>query len=210
MTEADLDELADRIVKMLTTTDFYEGMGNGISEIGKNFGYLAYDFIDTDTRYAKSREMERLIKAVHRGIVSREKIIEAIKIIFKVFNRNASESQKEAIYHNAVGSVAGSMLVSQAVFQIAKRIGDAPKVSTSTVYYILLLGGMAKRSIYRSMYLKNNTPEVYSELRRDDLYFLFFLFEENIEPLTEAIKMRRTYGNGMFNKLIDKIECRIK
>ncbi|MDY4383028.1 hypothetical protein [Pectobacterium brasiliense] len=210
MTEADLDELADRIVKMLTTTDFYEGMGNGISEIGKNFGYLVYDFIDTDTRYAKSREMERLIKAVHRGIVSREKIIEAIKRIFKVFNRNASESQKEAIYHKAVGSVAGSMLVSQAVFQIAKRIGNAPKVSTGTVYYILLLGVMAKRSIYRSMYLKNNTPEVYSELRRDDLDFLFFLFEENIEPLTEAIKMRRTYGNGMFNQLIDKIEHRIK
>ncbi|RYC38823.1 hypothetical protein CLR69_21420 [Pectobacterium zantedeschiae] len=60
--EADLDELADRIVRMLTTTDFYEGMGSGISEIDKNFGYLAYDFIDTDTRYAKSREMERLIK----------------------------------------------------------------------------------------------------------------------------------------------------
>ncbi|MEQ9919397.1 hypothetical protein ABRQ09_00820 [Pectobacterium brasiliense] len=210
MTEADLDELAGRIVKMLTTTDFYEGMGAGISEIGKNFGYLAYDFIDTDTRYAKSREMERLIKAVHRGIVSREKIIEAIKRIFKVFNRNASESQKEAIYHKAVGSVVGSMLVSQAVFQIAKRIGNAPKVSTGTVYYILLPGGMAKRSIYRSMHLKNNTPEIYSELRRDDLYFLFFLFEENVEPLTEAIKMRRTYGNGMFNKLIDKIEYRIK
>ncbi|MEI7177151.1 hypothetical protein [Pectobacterium carotovorum] len=199
MTEADLDELADRIVKMLTTTDFYEGMGSGISEIGKNFGYLAYDFIDTDTRYATSREMERLIKAIHRGIVSREKIIEAIQRIFKVFNRNASESQKEAIYHKAVGSVAGSMLVSQAVFQIAKRIGNAPKVSTGTVYYILLFGGMAKRSIYRSMYLRGHNPEVYSELRRDDLDFLFFLFEENVEPLTEAIKMRRVYGSGMFN-----------
>ncbi|KAA3666259.1 hypothetical protein PB70LOC_01997 [Pectobacterium versatile] len=50
MTEADLDELADRIVKMLTTTDFYEGMGSGISEIGKKFGYLVYSFLDTDTR----------------------------------------------------------------------------------------------------------------------------------------------------------------
>ncbi|MFC3394726.1 hypothetical protein [Brenneria rubrifaciens] len=184
-------------------------MGSGISETGKNFGYLSYDFIDTDTRHAKSREMERLIEAIHRGIVSREKIIEAIKRIFKVFNRNASESQKEAIYHKAVGFVAGSMLVSQAVFQIAKRIGDAPKVSTGTVYYIMLLGGMAKRSISFNV-LKSHNPEVYSALRRDDLDFLFFLFEENVEPLTEAIKMRRTYGNGMFNKLIEKIEYRIK
>ncbi|WP_224718545.1 hypothetical protein [Pectobacterium versatile] len=182
MTDADLDELADRIVKMLTTTDFYEGMGSGISEIGKNFGYLAYDFIDTDTRYAKSREMERLIKAIHRGIVSRDKIIEAIKRIFKVFNRDASESKKESIYHKAVGSVVGSMLVSQAVFQIAKRIGNSPKVSTGTVYYILLLGGMAKRSIYRSMYLMSHNPEVYSELRRDDLDFFSSCLKKMLNP----------------------------
>lgn len=202
--------MADRIIKMLTTPDFYEGMGSGISEIGKNFGYLAYGYIDTDSRSSRSREKERVIKAIHKGIVSKDKVIKAITRVFNVFNRHVSEAKKEAIYNKIVGDLVGGFIVSQAVMITSKRIGNIPKVSTAIAYYLLLLGGMMDRSIYRSQYLKNHNPEIYSELRRDDLDLLFFLFEEQVEPLTEAIKMRRTYGDGMFNKLIDKIEHRIK
>ncbi|MEQ9866072.1 MULTISPECIES: hypothetical protein [Pectobacteriaceae] len=210
VTEADLDELADRIVKMLTTTDFYEGMGSGISEIGKNYGYLAYGFIDTDSRSSREREVERLIRAIHKGIVSRDKIIEAITRIFNIFNRNVSEAKKEAIYNKVAGGLVGGFIVSQAVMITSKRIGNMPKVSTAMVYYVLLLGGMMDRAIYRSRSLREQNPEVYSELRRDDLDLLFFLFEDQVEPLVEAIKMRRTYGAGMFNNLIDKVEYRMK
>ncbi|WP_113625515.1 hypothetical protein [Pectobacterium peruviense] len=210
MTEADLDELADRIVKMLTTTDFYEGMGSGISEIGKNYGYLAYGFIDTDSRSSREREVERLIRAIHKGIVSRDKIIEAITRIFNIFNRNVSEAKKEEIYNKVAGGLVGGFIVSQAVMITSKRIGNMPKVSTAMVYYVLLLGGMMDRAIYRSRSLREQNPEVYSELRRDDLDLLFFLFEDQVEPLVEAIKMRRTYGAGMFNNLIDKVEYRMK
>ncbi|MCY9846739.1 hypothetical protein [Pectobacterium jejuense] len=210
MTEADLDELADRIVRMLTTTDFYEGMGSGISEIGKNYGYLAYGFIDTDSRSSREREVERLIRAIHKGIVSRDKIIEAITRIFNIFNRNVSEAKKEAIYNKVAGGLVGGFIVSQAVMITSKRIGNMPKVSTAMVYYVLLLGGMMDRAIYRSRSLREQNSEVYSELRRDDLDLLFFLFEDQVEPLVEAIKMRRTYGAGMFNNLIDKVEYRMK
>ncbi|KAA3667203.1 MULTISPECIES: hypothetical protein [Pectobacteriaceae] len=209
MTEADLDELADRIVKMLTTTDFYEGMGNGVSELGKNFGYLAYGFIDTDSRSSRSREKERVIKAIHRGIVSRDKIIEAVTRIFDIFNRNVSEAKKETIYNKIAGGLVGSFIISQVVMRASKKIGNMKKMFTGIVYYGLMAGGMMDRSIYRSRSLKEQNPEVYSELRKDDLDLLFFLFEEQVEPLTEAIKMKRTYGIGMFNKLIDKVESRI-
>ncbi|WP_241262314.1 hypothetical protein [Pectobacterium brasiliense] len=91
MTEADLDELADEIVLLFTTGEFYRGIG----EVSKNFGYLTYSFLDTDTRYARSREMERMIRAIHRGILSRDKIYETVKRIFDNFNKHTSDQRNE-------------------------------------------------------------------------------------------------------------------
>ncbi|WP_323641873.1 hypothetical protein [Pectobacterium carotovorum] len=45
MTEADLDELADEIVLLFTTGEFYRGIGSGIGEVSKNFGYLTTHFL---------------------------------------------------------------------------------------------------------------------------------------------------------------------
>ncbi|GKX44096.1 hypothetical protein SOASR015_31300 [Pectobacterium carotovorum subsp. carotovorum] len=98
-------------------------------------------------------------------------------------------------------------IVYQAEITTSKRIGNMSKVSTAMVYYVLLLGGMVGRKIYRSQSLREQNPEVYSELRRDGLDLLF---EDQVEPLVEAIKMSRTYGAGMFSNLIDKVEYRMK
>ncbi|KHS91187.1 hypothetical protein RC86_11640 [Pectobacterium brasiliense] len=210
MTEADLDELADEIVLLFTTGEFYRGIGSGIGEVSKNFGYLTYSFLDTDTRYARSREMERMIRAIHRGILSRDKIYETVKRIFDSFNKHTSESQKRNIYHGAAGAMTGSVIVSQVVLQLATRIGNLASIPSVFSYYILLGGGMAERSIYRSRSLSTENPEVYYALRKDDLDFLFFLIEPMVEPIMESLKIKRIYGDHMFNALIDKVGEKIK
>lgn len=200
-----LESIAKEIAKALKSPDFYMGMGDGAVGVFRDLGYLAYGYIDTDSRYVRSLEKERMIRALRRGVASREKLKAAIVATLSLFDKHVPEEKKDKIYHKSSGSLVGKSLTGTAIMAVAHKISNAGRFGIFLSYYTLLLGGMAERSVYRSLYLKRENPELYQDLKRDDLDLLYFLFEPFVKPFSDALIVRRTHGDKAFNELIDMV-----
>ncbi len=75
---------------------------------------------------------------------------------------------------------------------------------------ILLMGGMAERSIYTSRALQQSNPEIYYALHRKNYNLLYFLVEPLLEPFVEALRVKRTQGQPEFDKILDMVEDELK
>lgn len=65
-------DIAKRIAKVILSPETAIGFAHGVLSVPQDIGYLAYGFIDTDSRYIRETECIRLIKAIRFGILQNE------------------------------------------------------------------------------------------------------------------------------------------
>lgn len=208
-------DIARRIARIMVSPETMVGVTQGMVSVPVDLSYLAYGFIDTETRGIRQDEKIRLAFAVKRGILHREKLIKAVAIILNMFEEVMSLSMQKRLYGGTLGSAGGrfgtSAFLAQMVANfIVQSNGLWINVTKTVAPALLLVGGIAERSIYRSLYLRKAAPPIYRALRHSgDLDLLFFLIEPLIQPFIEAIKIRYTQSEENFNQLMEMIDNEI-
>lgn len=208
-------EIAQRIVKILISPDAAFGFWNGVLSVPKDIGYLAYGFLDTDSRYIRETERIRMATAIRYGILKNHHFIKTIELVFEAFNQYVPEEKQNTIYSKTLLSMAGrgttNTLISGRIAQtIAQRTGFLVGVRGSIIGNALLAAGMAERSIYTSQRLQTYAPEVYKALRSHNYDLLYFFLEPALQPFVEALHVKWTNGTPAFNQILDAVDNELK
>lgn len=207
-------EIAQRIVTILVSPESVFGFWNGVTSVPKDIGYLAYGFIDTDSRSARGNERIRMVTAIRYGILKNHNFIKTLETVFTAFNKYVPEEKQNSIYRKTLFSVAGrstaNTLISARLAQsIAQSGGAQVRLRGGIIGNLLLAGGMAERSIYTSQRLRIYVPEIYNALRPHNYDLLYFFLEPALQPFVEALHVRWTNGSAAFNYIINEIENEI-
>ncbi|HBR0909673.1 hypothetical protein [Klebsiella pneumoniae] len=213
---ADIEGIARELYNIIISPDTVTGLINGGLSVPLDYGYLIYGIFDTDTRYERETERIRMMTAIRHDILNYENIVNAVKLIFQLFNKYISESEQDRIYRSVVTSIVCRISTNIIASNIAKAVIE--KTSFTYVVFkgkgnpiaflstILLFGGMAERSIRTSDKLRNETPEVYSLLRPRDYDLLYFLIADAVQPFMDTIHAGYTEDNPVFDKIMKRVE----
>ena len=181
---SDIEDLANRISDIIMSPATISGLINGALTVPLDMGYLAWGYMDTDSRFAHQTQRFRMAEAIHNDILNYKHITNAVEIIFKEFDKYASVSQQNNTYRGVVSSMVGR-------FMSAKLIA--------------MIGGMSERSIRMSESLAIEAPEIYWLLRPHDYELTYFLFEPAVKPFIDAVHVGATRGQPAFDKIIDAV-----
>ncbi|MBB3322225.1 MULTISPECIES: hypothetical protein [unclassified Atlantibacter] len=215
----DIEGIARRIYDIIVSPDTVTGLINGGLSVPLDYGYLIYGIFDTDTEYERETERIRMMMAIRNDILNYKNIINAVMLIFHLFNKYLSESEQDKIYRGVITSIVGRISTNIIASNIAKAVIE--KSSFTHVVFqdkgnpiaflstILLLGGMAERSIRTSDNLKGEAPEIYELLRPRDYDLLYFLFADAVQPFVDAIHAGYTEGRPAFSSIMEKLEERL-
>ncbi|HGM6859335.1 TPA: hypothetical protein ACKQDZ_000622 [Serratia rubidaea] len=213
----DYQAIAKRIVQVIVSPDTVVGFAHGVVSVPVDLGYLAYSYLDTGNRYNNQTETIRLANAIKKGILENPNLSKTIKTIFDQFNSYVPTDTQNSIYSKTIASIPGRMITNSI---IAAKITTAVMQTTEYSYLIqmrsallgtvLLMGGMAQRSIYKSKALSEKNRAVYISLRtQGDLDFMYFLIQPFVDPFIDAITIRQRHGQEAFNRLLSMVEERL-
>ncbi|MBK0098219.1 hypothetical protein IBT49_19715 [Erwinia sp. S63] len=207
-------EIAKRIAKIILSPESALGFIDGILSVPTDIGYLAYGFIDTDSRNHRETERIRMMSAIRHGILENHNFMKTIETVLNAFNKSVPESKQNIIYSKTISSVAGrtitnSLIAGKIASIIAQRSSFLITLRGGIIGNTLLIGGMVERCIYTSERLQQYNPEIYNALRSRDLDLLYFLVEPALNPFVEALKVKKTQGQPAFERILDMIESEI-
>lgn len=207
-------EIARRIAKIILSPESAIGFIDGVLSVPKDIGYLAFGFIDTDSRYQRESEKIRMLAAIKYGLLENHNFIMTIETVLDTFNKTVPEDKQNAIYGKTLASVAGrtitnSLIAGKLATIIAQRSSFLITLRGGLIGNTLLIGGMVERCIYTSERLRQYNSEIYNRLRTRDLDLLYFLVEPALNPFVEALKVRNTQGQAAFEKIISMVESEI-
>ncbi len=188
---------------------------HGVLSVPKDLGYLVYGYLDTDSRYLRETEHIRMAKAIRYGILQNHNFVKTIETVLGIFNKYVPKEKQESIYSRSMFSLAGRTAANSYIFGkmvsiIAQRTAFLVTLQGGAAGNILLIGGMAERSVYTSRSLQRKNPEIYYALYPRNYDLLYFLIEPALEPFVEALQVRRNHGDAAFNKIIDMVENELK
>lgn len=69
---------------------------------------------------------------------------------------------------------------------------------------------MAERPVCTAQALKKNHPEIYNNLKPKDFDLLNFFVESLMEPVVDAINIRRTDGQAAFERIMEMVADDLK
>ncbi|WP_017349277.1 hypothetical protein [Pantoea sp. A4] len=204
-------EIAKRIAGIINSPELEVGIMMGVLSVPKDLAYMAYGFIDTESRSLRQSEKIRMANAIRYGILESENFRKSIEIIFCIFKRYLTDKEQDSATGDITGTFIGRMLTN---LVLSSRLTNAIAVKNNALYRggavvlgnILLVGGMADRSIYTSQRLQRFNPEVWNALHLKDFDLLYFLIEPAVQPFVEALYVRRTQGPEAFEKIISLAE----
>ncbi|GAA0504581.1 hypothetical protein GCM10009414_12950 [Tatumella terrea] len=207
-------EIARRIAKIILSPDSAIGVIDGVLSVSKDMGYLAFGFIDTDTRYQRETEKIRMLTAIKHGLLDHHNFIKTIETVLNNFNKFVPETRQNAIYSKIIASVAGrtitnSMIAGRIATAIAQRSSFLITLRGGIIGNSLLIGGMVERCIYTSQRLQQYNPDIYHALRYRNYDLLYFLVEPALNPFVEALKVKNTQGQPAFEKILSMVEKEI-
>ncbi len=207
-------EIARRIAKIILSPESAIGFIDGVLSVPKDIGYLAFGFIDSDSRYQRESEKIRMLTAIKYGLLENHNFIRTIETVLDNFNKTVPEDKQNAIYGKTMASVAGrtitnSVIAGKLATIIAQRSSFLITLRGGIIGNTLLIGGMVERCIYTSERLQQYNPEIYNRLRTRDLDLLYFLVEPALKPFVEALKIRNTQGQAAFEKILSMVENEI-
>ncbi len=207
--------IARRIAKIILSPDSAIGLMHGVLSVPKDLGYLVYGYLDTDSRYLRETEHIRMAKAIRYGILQNHNFVKTIETVLGIFNKYVPKEKQESIYSRSMFSLASRTAANSYIFGkmasiIAQRTAFLVTLQGGAAGNILLIGGMAERSVYTSRSLQRKNPEIYYALYPRNYDLLYFLIEPALEPFVEALQVRRNHGDAAFNKIIDMVENELK
>lgn len=207
-------EIARRIAKIILSPESAIGFIDGVLSVPKDISYLAFGFIDSDSRYQRESEKIRMLTAIKYGLLENHNFIRTIETVLDNFNKTVPEDKQNAIYGKTMASVAGrtitnSLIAGKLATIIAQRSSFLITLRGGIIGNTLLIGGMVERCIYTSERLQQYNPEIYNRLRTRDLDLLYFLVEPALKPFVEALKIRNTQGQAAFEKILSMVENEI-
>ena len=207
-------EIARRIAKIILSPDSAIGVIDGVLSVSKDMGYLAFGFIDTDTRYQRETEKIRMLTAIKHGLLDHHNFIKTIETVLNNFNKFVPETRQNAIYSKIIASVAGrtitnSLIAGRIATAIAQRSSFLITLRGGIIGNSLLIGGMVERCIYTSQRLQQYNPDIYHALRYRNYDLLYFLVEPALNPFVEALKVKNTQGQPAFEKILSMVEKEI-
>jgi len=210
---SDIEDLANRISDIIMSPATISGLINGALTVPLDMGYLAWGYMDTDSRFAHQTQRFRMAEAIHNDILNYKHITNAVEIIFKEFDKYASVSQQNNAYRGVVSSMVGRFMSAKLIAMIGAAVlarvsfigAQSAKNWIGRVTMILLIGGMSERSIRMSESLAIEAPEIYWLLRPHDYDLTYFLFEPAVKPFIDAVHVGATRGQPAFDKIIDAV-----
>lgn len=210
---SDIEDLANRISDIIMSPATISGLINGALTVPLDMGYLAWGYMDTDSRFAHQTQRFRMAEAIHNDILNYKHITNAVEIIFKEFDKYASVSQQNNTYRGVVSSMVGRFMSAKLIAMIGAAVlarvsfigAQSAKNWIGRVTMILLIGGMSERSIRMSESLAIEAPEIYWLLRPHDYDLTYFLFEPAVKPFIDAVHIGATRGQPAFDKIIDAV-----
>lgn len=207
-------EIARRIAKIILSPESAIGFIDGVLSVPKDIGYLAFGFIDSDSRYQRESEKIRMLSAIKYGLLENHNFIRTIETVLENFNKIVPEDKQNAIYGKTMTSVAGrtitnSLIAGKLATSIAQRSSFLIALRGGIIGNTLLIGGMVERCIYTSERLQQYNPDIYNRLRTRDLDLLYFLVEPALNPFVDALKIRNTQGKAAFEKILSMVENEI-
>lgn len=210
---SDIEDLANRISDIIMSPATISGLINGALTVPLDMGYLAWGYMDTDSRFAHQTQRFRMAEAIHNDILNYKHITNAVEIIFKEFDKYASVSQQNNTYRGVVSSMVGRFMSAKPIAMIGAAVlarvsfigAQSAKNWIGRVTMILLIGGMSERSIRMSESLAIEAPEIYWLLRPHDYDLTYFLFEPAVKPFIDAVHVGATRGQPAFDKIIDAV-----
>jgi hypothetical protein len=210
---SDIEDLANRISDIIMSPATISGLINGALTVPLDMGYLAWGYMDTDSRFAHQTQRFRMAEAIHNDILNYKHITNAVEIIFKEFDKYASVSQQNNTYRGVVSSMVGRFMSAKLIAMIGAAVlarvsfigAQSAKNWIGRVTMILLIGGMSERSIRMSESLAIEAPEIYWLLRPHDYDLTYFLFEPAVKPFIDAVHVGATRGQPAFDKIIDAV-----
>jgi len=207
----DAKKVANRIYDIIVSPGIIPGLINGALTVPLDLGYLALGYFDTDSRFAHQTQRIRMAEAIHNDILNYEHITNAVKKIFERFNAYLTVSQQYSVYRAVVSSIAGRLAAANIISSIGAAVltrvsfisAKQANNGIGKVTMLLLVGGMAERSISVSEVLAIQSPEIYELLRPHDYDLTYFLFEPAVKPFVEAIHIGNQLGQPHFNRIIE-------
>ncbi|MFB5171076.1 hypothetical protein AAIO65_00180 [Erwinia amylovora] len=207
-------EIARRIAQIIMSPESVIGFLDGVLSVPKDIGYLAYGFMDTDTRSCREIEKTRMVRAIRYGILENHNFTKTIEIVLHAFNKDVPESKQNAIYSKTIASMAGravtnSVISSRIATSIAQSSSLFVKLRGGIIGNTLLIGGMIERCLYTSERLRQVNPEIYYALRQRNFDLLYFFLEPALNPFIEALNVRRMQGQPAFERILDIVSSEI-
>lgn len=208
-------DIALRISHIIASPESATGFVDGVLSVPVDLGYMAYGIFDTDTAHQRQTDRIRMAAAVKRGILNHEHIYNMIKIVFDLFSDFTGHAKQDAIYSKVSGSIIGrtvtnSIISGKIAATIAEQMTVFVKIRGALTGNILLIGGMAERSIRTSKALSIESPEVYGSLRPRDYDLLYFLVESVLSPFIQALNVREKHGQSQFEEILRLVEMNLE
>jgi len=100
-------DIAERIADIIIDPDSLYGFADGVISVPTGLMYLGYGYLDIETRYSRSIDKERMVRAVADGLASVESLTEAFETIFDLFNTYVDEANQNAFYRKKAFSFIG-------------------------------------------------------------------------------------------------------
>lgn len=146
-------EIAKRIARIIISPESAIGFAHGVLSVPTDIGYLAYGFLNTDSRYQRKTEKIRMVGAIRHGILENHHFMKTIETVLNIFNKNLQEPRQNAIYSKTMASVAGrtlanSLIAGRLATTIAQRSSFLVAIRGGLIGNALLIGGIKERCIY--------------------------------------------------------------
>ncbi|EAA7111125.1 hypothetical protein EWJ91_24190 [Salmonella enterica subsp. enterica serovar Ouagadougou] len=221
-------DVVRRLIKIMVSPESAGGILDGILSVPVDIFYLGRAFLDTENRYRNEIEHYRLATLIKREISDEDTFTRLINLIFYELFSHVPEKTQNKIFSHIGGAIFGRTIANAFVSgeiakatmkkaississaQLSKIVSISASISGAMIGNILLTGGMAERAIYTSRALKEDCPEIYNRLRPTDLDLLYFLVESIMEPVVDAIKIRRNDGQIAFEKMMELMANEIR
>lgn len=92
---ADTEGIARKLYNIIISPDTVTGLINGGLSVPLDYGYLIYGIFDTDTIYERETERIRMMTAIRHDILNYENIVNAVKLMFQLFNKYPNQNKIE-------------------------------------------------------------------------------------------------------------------
>ncbi len=218
----DILEIGKSIVSGVVSipADLYHGAKRTAEDVG---------LMGRSVRLQNHEERLRLIRLIGEVFRNREILLRPVSIIldhfFELLPDDALQRMIKAapgIADSAAPGVARMVARSQAKKQLTILIGKkivekaitravAQRIAKFGVGVVLtgvLLQGMLERASNASHRLRKDHPEIYRQIRGENLDMVYFIVEDFMAPYLQAIKLART-NQAEFRRLLQVIESGI-